>query len=601
MTAFSGEVKGTLESCYDELRDNWFDEIVKPPALDYLILGMCVSIEDYAPVVEALDSLRFQHHRFVFKNRSLWRDGVKVGWVRLSNGVSRYGRKLLFHFTGEWFRGGCDESLAWFFRNKLEESIFALSDYIEHPDWVLFTEVCRLDLALEVKKAHRLLTPTHLRVDGPTLPAGIEWREHVSSHTGITDYASKAHDALANRAKKPLLRLYSEHDVEPNSTRWTHGDTMRIELEFPAVQRVDGTDKLQEYVALAAQVFQTLTPWEFISSEDLRPHHREAVEFGQLVVVPAPNWEETKRPEDFTAEPWTGHPAREVERLFRCGTSITYTALGTMLMVALMQDIGASGGMFDPDEVQPSFSFHESMTEREKKEVLELLPAPGYTVEDLAQIRPPDLAELDKLELMIFATRRYFYPDSVPAVIDRNKRSTVDWVDKPSKWVEKFLTPVRYPERQDTPWEMGVDGHGMKYLRHTETGEIHYPGSMRYDFIARAGEYNLQKRASKTYELREAAEEWTSTPAAQLKKAQIDEATLNVHRIIQGEAPRFMNSKDRLKYTSRKLTKPEQPKLNFVAKFENELPSACGVSRQNCTPEGECSGRVAQCYEWEDA
>lgn len=501
MTYQNEQSGGVLEECYQILRERYFDAVVKPPTIDYLRLGLCYDKEIHEHVWGAIDRLSFQHHRFLYRNRAIYFDGVEVGRVVFSNGVScRFGRKLLINYHGEWFRSGFSCDLAWGFRNMLEEAVFASSPLIDSPDWVNFTDILRLDVAIELKKVRRDITPSQVRWEGPELPAPFGWREHQSSQDGDTEYASKARQALKKRNDRPLLRLYSEHDAEPFSSRWKYGETMRLELEFPKVKTVKGDDKLKEYLSLAAQAFRNLTPWTFVSELDLRPEHEALVDDPSFFVVPAPNFEGVARPEDFVRHPYKGHPAREWERLFAQSATLCERFVRSTItaeMVARMQKGEELVETARPK--QASFRFSDDFTEAEKLLVLESTANDAYEVEDLltAEI---SLEQIRRVEQALNTYRVFKYPGSKPWAQTFAADELEEWANEPTEWVEKFLTPVVFPERNEQ-WVLYADSMGYKYLKHDTSGEVYYPGDLQYEEAMRSYEYRRSSFAAKAYTL----------------------------------------------------------------------------------------------------
>jgi hypothetical protein len=460
-----------------------FGSFVRPPSFDYLTMGLCYDPELH-PMVQQFVYGDHRFGRFTFRKQSIRFDDTTIGAIKFSNGIStRYGRKVLIHFTGDFFRKGLPLGLINGLRNEFEDAVYQRFAEMDSPQWVRMTTVERLDLAMELNKKEypilgRSLQPFEVLELFYGLPGGMGWREGTFSGDGQTAYASESSKAMKNRGKKPLLRFYSK----------VEDDTFRVEVEFPQPQTAE-VNTIEECTRKAADLFSFFLPG--VSFELGHPMDPERTEQGAWRV---PVWDTSlnARPDDFSRLPFGGHAPRELARLTAQGSTVLKNSLISQMTCRLLARL-------DVDRQREALYSNLSPEEVAQVEACEVggipwtladgvdwddvrqdFPSRSLGVEDAASAEPLAVEDIYELHNVLDAYRQFIYPGSPRFEHSFAESLVFDGLNDPHAWVKKLLLPKSTIVHDHSGWVLHEGRcEGEYYLEHEHTNERLYVDSER--------------------------------------------------------------------------------------------------------------------------
>lgn len=346
------EEPGGFEAYKNHVTSAWCAGISHIPKIDYCTLGLLYH-PDYHEALKYTLSRTFKLGRWVYKKRKILFDGLQVGALNFSQGVSeRFGRRINMDFRGQFFRAGFSCADAWWFRNEFEDWVYNHCAEVERQDWVSFTSIERIDWAVEVLKPELEVSSQTVRdCEEIHLPGRFRWTEFSGSAKGLTHYAAGQTKGIENRRKKPLFRCYGYHAPEgathledaPHEAR-----VLRFEAEHPALRKADGTLALDQAQRDTADLFEALTPYRYVAECDLPEkwaYAHEIAEEDALIlppytyVIPTPNFGESVRPETYARWPYVGHFRHEVERQRDQGWSLVEKTIGIEISTELVASL----------------------------------------------------------------------------------------------------------------------------------------------------------------------------------------------------------------------------------------------------------------------
>lgn len=355
---------GSIDLNYDRFRSIYCAGVSHAPKVDYLRLGASYDPEITELIKRVIyDKAGFRVGRYELRKNTLRFDGKVVGGVLLSKGVSnRYGRKILFNFSGEWFRTGLTCEDAWAFTNLFEDWAANLFTEIRRQDWVTFRSIERLDIAVEIYKSRLGQNADLVRdlaEEHKFLPGAWKFRNYNGSEDGLTHYIGQYKDPLKKRNDRSMMRIYGYHPTEATleqerpsiETALEHDEkTLRFEYEAPKLRMADGTDIVDDALREAAKLFNALLPYAFIAEPDLDGCQWKRAEelvpgecTDHMVVIPRgtmviqrPDFGESVRPEMHSRIPFAGHPAHEQKRQRSQGTTVLCRQLNREIRCELL-------------------------------------------------------------------------------------------------------------------------------------------------------------------------------------------------------------------------------------------------------------------------
>lgn len=301
-------------------------EIVVPPSIDYLVLGTCFQGAERRAVLESLKHATYQHHRFELSGGSIFCDGLQVGRVMGSNApTTRYGDKVVWHFSGEWFRkdgAGLSPGDAMQLLQALGARLIEDKILVDHWN---FVSIDRLDYVTEVKVAPGVTPDDWLSVG---LTNDWKWQQGEWSidelgNVGRTVYGAKCTVPKAKRSQYSHLCVYQN----PGE------DTVRCEVRIPRVRAVDGSGSIEGAAELAAKMLLEATGHKIQSAGELRQHEG-------WHTVPVLDFEGRLLPEEWSRKPAKTHPEKTMKRLGKQARTLFRRVSGMNTRAAMQHQLG---------------------------------------------------------------------------------------------------------------------------------------------------------------------------------------------------------------------------------------------------------------------
>jgi len=368
------------------------------PALDYMVLGVCLDPLEHKAISEIMADVDLEWTsetlgRLRLASGKLFLDGRAIGHVRRSRAsMTRYGRKLMLHLTGVAWRtleqdgARLNPSLVYPLHRAVWDRLAQAAGLDELH--VRYTTIDRVDYAVELDVAPGVTPLAWLDL---VLPAGYAWRTIVTTpgalkgieDTGTTLYASRSKKALANRGDYPLLRVYQ---VDPGR--------IRVELEIPKIRTTTDSKSLGRRPAaeLAAQLLSGCLPWDVPVVDHLQPG-----EVGVRVL----DLDTVSALEVLQRRPFGGHPPKTLRRLTRQGVTLIQRAVGATLLASALatESLAAAPGSPAPelDGADLRVSYLEE-TDR------------GYTAAEVHDQAPLEEQDIDQVIALLTHYREVYIP-----------------------------------------------------------------------------------------------------------------------------------------------------------------------------------------------
>ena len=405
-------------------------EIAVAPETDYLVIGVYGDPE----VIEQVWSW-CQGHTFIerstlyLERKTLYAHGAPVGRVKASQArETRYGKKLVFHFTGSWFRAadtgrgaGLNERAALKFIRLWANHL--VKEGIAPPSWIKFFSIDRWDCCLELKTD----LPIWDIAERITLPDRWNFRQGEWSSTGHTVYAGRTKSPKANRGRYNHLAVYREFD---------RPDRVRVEVRCVKIRHCDPDESLgQENAAvLAHQILDCFSPVPLEIGD--RPGAVKPLDFEMEAV-----------PEEITRVPYSGHAPATLRRMIRCGMtmlqrSVRSTVVATILASpVIMETIDiAEYGLPHPDEREYPDDHgnlsYDPVSPGALDDALVQDTRPfdhGASLRELSQAQVLNLDECYETIAVLYDYIKVKYPDALPYHEERRDHVRAVTLTQPSR------------------------------------------------------------------------------------------------------------------------------------------------------------------------
>lgn len=435
---------------------------------DYITIGIAYHPQYHDDVKKQLTEKVIGHKRMAI-GRSINCDGIKVGQVTFSKGISSiYGRRMLFHFSGEYFRS------MWHF--KPSDALSCVHKWIDKvvddlglpPDFYFGIEVHRLDYAIELVP-NIFVDPWHV-CKHLNLPGRMEWRDFIRSESGMTVYGGAAHKPQKNRSKTPLVRCYQYDDKN-----------LRIEVEIPKVHRLDGACfGFEEAAKYAARIFEAMLPWPVQASCD----NEYGKDSDSIYEVPVVDLKTEARPQEWLKRPYHGHTSSEHIRQRKMGLSLLRNNMRNAICADLLfnmtykhQDktIEFSEPEDEFEEIEVSFKVDPNVPD---EVVLSQINSQKNSLEALVNAKPMELEDIDALLCDVLKYRKAFHPKAKPFEATFAYESMMEMYESRKEWFKEFLMQEPKYEPIRTTWELRWDNYyETPYYYNTETCEMITPKS----------------------------------------------------------------------------------------------------------------------------
>lgn len=390
---------------------------VGPVELDYLALGMCLDPALYHVLGEWFKRSVYVCGRLEVSAGKIFFDGRAVGQIKGAVGApSAFGRKIVWNFTGEWFRAGLSEVDAICLMRELEVYLaelpqldvhFQALEVLRGKPWINFVSIDRVDYALNVS-CGRALRPDDLQVI-PDLPYGAGWHEGMwNSAGGRTVYASTTSQVRANRGTFDHLCVYQTPEQREEGI-------LRLEYRCPRVRATDGSGSIEGAALRAAHYFAAILRRDVrVLGEDPERDAWEPPRPDEVVVKPL-NFEGKWAPEHYFRQVYSGHPTHTMMRLLKQGVSLIHRVGGAAITSQLLD-------------------LERGRETSEDDKTLQL------------HVQPPiDEDQLDKAEEMLIALRRHFYKDSKPVALRLGAAKRIEdqngSLEEFAAWSDRFRVP----------------------------------------------------------------------------------------------------------------------------------------------------------------
>lgn len=363
--------------------------------LDYLALGICFDPALYDRVKAMMARSEVHLGRLWLSRGKLYFDGKTVGRVMASRApTTKYGRKLVFHFAGSWFRAGlgASDALELVRRSELTfaESGLLGDDLRDSLSWINFTSIDRVDYVLECLAGEA--TPETL--SGRGLAHGWALSEVHSSATGTSIYGGPSLVPSASRGSQPLVNVYAWTDPQ----RPELGPTIRTEVRIPNVRTTSGKGSILGAALLARDQIEAVTGYKV---EVIEPGESAKGLGLPLEVI---DFDKKWLPDHVFNVPYSGHSTATLRRLARQGMTIIERTCSSAVLAALIpQESGFAGA---PVQTMDGAELPEAARIRAGE-----LEPEGHAV-PLALQAPLTLEELEHLEQTLLEYRRTYYPGS---------------------------------------------------------------------------------------------------------------------------------------------------------------------------------------------
>jgi len=404
-------------------------EIAEAPKTDYLVLGLFCEPEVQEAIMDWLPAHNFVERSSLYLDRkTIYAHGQGVG--RIMGGQtreSRYGKKLVVHFTGKWFRdpetgrgAGMDERQAVKFIRLWAN--FLVKKGIAPANWLKFISIDRWDCCLELK--------TDLSVwdaaERITLPDRWNVRQGEWSETGHTVYAGRSKSPKANRGKYSHMAIYREFD---------RPDRLRVEVRVVKVRHCNPDDSYgqDEAAQLACRLLDCFSP--------------EPLRVGQEHGCVKPlDFQMEAVPEEIQRVPHSGHAPKTLRRMTRCGMTMLVRSLRSQLVSTILAspsimstiDIGAYG-LRDPDARDyltdgQRLSYDYSPDEFDDVGPEQLAPFDhGATLREISQAVALNLDEVYETIAVLYDYVKIKFPDALPYHEERRNHIANTAITQPSR------------------------------------------------------------------------------------------------------------------------------------------------------------------------
>lgn len=429
----------------DLTADDLIDEVLLTPHIDYLTAGVCLgavgeTVADWIEAHEIGTGPRdvLGQARFMLDRSAVYADGRRVGRIAFSRAPStRYGRNLLYSFSGEAFRAdGANLRPAQCMSWMIELTRHALEETGNDLNELRFVTLNRVDYVSQVKLKPGV-TASDLRA--LPLPAGYAWAETSASHTGTTHYASQSSNARANCGQQVLIRVYDQTTAD----HCPEGEA-RIEIQIPRVRHVSGQEHsfgVQGAARIAAEVFAYLLPSD-APTEVIEPPPGTVFDdrnlYAEHLDTPGVHVLDTRGlplAEEVHRTPYAGHNPRTARRLARQSLTIARRCVAAYITAGTI-----SNGALDVQD-QRDAPEHLGCTlhaDGVPECVVEqgLLADPRSSIRELVADPPFKLEELHELRLLFDHFADIYYPGSEAPTIDR--------IGERNVWLNRMLGRVEH-------------------------------------------------------------------------------------------------------------------------------------------------------------
>lgn len=204
--------------------------------IDFLRYGLWMPSATYELLVDDFAdswSTMVLEGEYQFRHGDMRWWSEKVGHLKTSRASSNIGRKVLLEFSGAFFRkdkagrppADCEKIL----RGVVSRWRRIMYEQGFEPLTLSGLTLDRVDYAVEVVGEPPLWESRDELLARP-LACGFKWADWRSSKQGVTQYAGRSKNPLANRGSIPLLRVY-QYRTSP---------ARRYEVEIPRVVAVGG-------------------------------------------------------------------------------------------------------------------------------------------------------------------------------------------------------------------------------------------------------------------------------------------------------------------------------------------------------------------------